>query len=366
MNIIFWLEFPLFHVAALIKSLSLRENVKVIVVTEYDIPKWRLDMGFPRPDFGSAIEFYSPDKTQRSKIVEQYKSHNDYHIFHGLRHVKENYRCFKRLTKKSAYLGLYFEPQQYYGGLKAIFRRVYYRALLLKYRHRVDFMLSLGELGAKQYIALGLPPEKVFSFEYHTDKSVGEIFSKKETNGNLTFLYAGRLVKRKNISLALEAFYLISKKGFSDFEFLVIGNGAEEEILKSLVKKYKIDGNIRFLDSLPSNELNNYYINSDAFILPSKFEGWGAVATEAMALGLPLIISDGCASSCIVKEEYQGYIFENDSIKSLENKLSLFIQNREWLTNDFNRNKRINYAKRYLSGEAGSNKLLGILKKVSN
>lgn len=366
MNIIFWLEFPLFHVAALIKSLSLCENVKVIVVTEYDVPKWRLDMGFPKPDFGLAEEYYSPDKIQRKKIIEQYSSVNNYHIFHGLRHVKENFKCFKVLVNRDAFIGLYFEPQQYFGTVKATLRRIYYRFFILRYRHRIDFMLSLGELGAKQYISLGLSPEKVFPFEYHTDKSVDDVFSKKEVNKNLIFLYAGQLVDRKNISLALDAFKLIFEKGFSNFEFLIIGNGNEKETLKSLVLDYGLDANVRFLDSLPSNELNDYYINADAFVLPSKFEGWGAVATEAITLGLPLIISDGCASSCIVKEEYQGYVFENDSVKSLEEKLSLFIQNREKLISDFNRDKRINYAERNLSGNAGSKKLLGILNEISN
>lgn len=46
MNIIFWLEYPLFHVAPLIKSLSFHEGINITVVTEFEIPQWRLDMGF--------------------------------------------------------------------------------------------------------------------------------------------------------------------------------------------------------------------------------------------------------------------------------------------------------------------------------
>lgn len=57
-NIVFWLEYPLFHVSSLIESIS--RNVNVIVVCEHEIPQWRLDMGFIIPDFGNAQVYLSP------------------------------------------------------------------------------------------------------------------------------------------------------------------------------------------------------------------------------------------------------------------------------------------------------------------
>lgn len=52
-NIVFWLEYPLFHVAPLIESVAAK-GVDVIVVCEKHTPQWRLDMGFPTPCFGEA------------------------------------------------------------------------------------------------------------------------------------------------------------------------------------------------------------------------------------------------------------------------------------------------------------------------
>src|SRR5690554_952351 len=364
MNIIFWLEYPLFHVAPLIKSLSFHEGINITVVTEFEIPQWRLDMGFYKPDFGLAKEYFCPGPQERKILINDFSSNNDYHVFHGLRHVKENFKCFKALVNKDTYVGLYFEPQQFAGSLKAKLRKMYYRLLMLRYGKKINFMLALGDLGANQYIELGLPAHKVFPFEYYFDQPTAESFYKNPSE-KLSFLYAGQLVKRKNIGLVIDAINLVVKQGRSDFEFLIIGDGEQKNELKKLVLDYELDSFIKFSNSVPSEELKEYYLSADAFILASRFEGWGAVATEAISFGLPLIISDGCASSCIIKDEYHGFAFENDSVESLKNKLSLFINKAEHLTNDLNREKRIKYAKECFSGESGSKKLLKILNEIN-
>lgn len=365
MNVIFWLEYPLFHVAALIKSLSSRDNIKVIVVTEYDIPQWRRDMGFSYPDFGAAEEFFCLDQAGRRKLINQYSANSDYHIFHGLRHVKKNYKCFKELIYKESFVGLYFEPQQFSGSLKAILRKMYYRFVMVKYRDKINFMLALGDLGAAQYIDLGLSSYKVFSFEYHFDR-LPEENCYKNSSDKIVFLYAGQLVKRKNIALVLKAIKLMVEQGCKKFEFLIVGNGAEQDELKSLVLRYKLNDVVRFFSSVPNKELKEYYLSSDAFILASKFEGWGAVATEAMSFGLPIVVSDGCASSCIVKENSHGFVFENDSVESLKECLSLLIDNSEIIINESSRKARIKYAVKGLSGDAGSDRLVSILNEISN
>ena len=364
-NIIFWLEYPLFHVAPLIKNLSFHEDTNVIVIAEFDIPQWRLDIGFYKPDFGLAKEYFCPSKETREQLVSKFSTCQNYHVFHGLIHVKENFKSFKALIKKAAYVGLYFESQQLTGSLKARLRRIYYRLLISRYGKRIDFMLTLGALGAEQYIALGLPAKKVFTFEYHFDKPNIEDFS-KSNNNKLTFLYAGRLIKIKNIALILNAIDLIVKQGYIDFEFLIIGDGIERDSLAKLVFDYQLDNVVRFSRSVPNDELKDYYLSADAFILASKFEGWGAVATEAMAFGLPLIISDGCASSCIVKEDYHGFVFENNSVESLKSKLISFIENSNQLVDKSARTMRTKYAEKYLSGDAGCKKLLNILNNISN
>lgn len=363
-NIIFWLEYPLFHIAPLIKSLSLRKDVNVIVITELDIPQWRLNMGFYKPDFGLAKEYFCPNKNNRIKLVNKFSTNDDYHIFHGLRHVKDNYTCFKKLIHKDAFVGLYFEPQQIVGSLKNRFRKIYYRLLLLRYGRKIDFMLALGDRGAKQYVDLGFPAKKTFSFEYHFDSCLENIPCKSSST-KLIFLYAGQLIEIKNIALVINAINLIVKQGLLDFEFLIVGDGEKKDELKKLVLDYDLEKIIRFSNGVPSKELKNHYLNSDAFILASNFEGWGAVATEAMAFGLPLIISDGCASSCIVKEDYHGFIFESDSVESLKSKLILFINDSKRLVNESNRNERIKYAKKYFSGEAGSKNLIRILNQIN-
>lgn len=363
-KIIFWLEFPLFHLAPLIKKLSFNQSLEITVVTENPIPQWRVDMGFSAPDFGLAKKIYCPSLRIREKLVCDYSNKNCYHIFHGLRHVKNNFNCFRELIKTGAYIGLYFEPQQIAGSFISWVRQVYYRLFFLKYGSKVHYMLALGDLGSKQYIDLGMPKNKVFSFEYYYDKPEGEL-KRDRDNENLVFLYAGQLVKRKNIILVLKSLRFLKQQGYSNFEYRILGSGNQKKCLENFVENYNLNGNVIFFDNVPSEHLKQYYLTSDVFILASKFEGWGAVATEAMAFGLPLIISNGCASSCLVRNEEHGFVFENNSLKSLNKKLLKLASNSDKYTSDVSRRKRMVYAEHFLSGSAGSEKLIGILEEIT-
>lgn len=364
-NIIFWLEFPLLHISPLIKSLSEVDGYNVIVVCEFDIPDWRLSMGFHRPSFGNASVYVSPESKERDRLVSLYSRNDCVHIFHGLRHVRNNYKCFIKLKNKPCYRALYFEPLPLSGSLKAFVRGYLYRFLFLRFKTSIDFLLALGQIGQLQYISLGFPKDKVYEFEYHVDTSKFHTNSHIENaynpKNNIKILYAGQFVKRKNLKILIEAFsFLKTKRG--DVYLELIGDGPEVSNLKKMVHNLKLQDSVSFLGVIPNDQLQYYYSNSDVFVLPSLFEGWGAVSVEAMASGMPVIISNACASESIIKEKYQGLVFNSDSSSSLTDKLNYFVENVDFYKS--NRQRRVDYIKSELSGEAGRENLLSILSDI--
>lgn len=363
-NLVFWLEFPLIHMSPLIKCLSFMKGYNVVVVSEFDIPQWRLNMGFDYPCFGDSEVFLSPDKRTRDRLVSKYSGYDSVHVFQGLRHVKNNYYCYRELKKKSCYMVLYFEKLWLDRSIKALVRFLYYRFFFETNKKNIDLMLALGRLGYEQFVWMGLPRDSVYEFGYYYDNDLFELQEKSEEPcvGNpVKLIFVGRLKERKNVAILIKAVYGLRNSGF-DVVLDIVGDGLEYQSLKQLVKDLQVERYIRFLGVLPNNALKNIYNNCDAVVLPSKFEGWGAVSVEAMACGASLIISDACASECIIKDPLHGRVFKSDSLGSLVNELSVFSNEIEFYRNGMH--DRAVYMKENFSGLAGAQKLLRILGDV--
>ena len=102
-----------------------------------------------------------------------------------------------------------------------------------------------------------------------------------------TFVLSSRLIKRKNIDLALDNLLNLKNKNLHIF---VLGDGPE---LKKLKNKYKIHkSKISFLGYLKNNDIYNYYAKAEYFVNLSESEGMSNSLIEAMSYGCKCIVSD--------------------------------------------------------------------------
>lgn len=141
-------------------------------------------------------------------------------------------------------------------------------------------------------------------------------------------IYSGRLVKIKNIKSVIKAINKINK---NNIVFLIVGDGELNTELSELSKELNIKCVITgFIEK--QEELFKHYFAGDCFILPSIDEPWGLVVNEAMAAGLPIIVSDicGCSKDLVVDGE-NGYIVNSKNIDEMANKIKeiLFDSNIE-------------------------------------
>ena len=102
-----------------------------------------------------------------------------------------------------------------------------------------------------------------------------------------TFVLSSRLIKRKNIDLALDNLLNLKNKNLHIF---VLGDGPE---LKRLKNKYRINNSkISFLGYLKNNKIYNYYAKAEYFVNLSESEGMSNSLIEAMSYGCKCIVSD--------------------------------------------------------------------------
>jgi len=109
----------------------------------------------------------------------------------------------------------------------------------------------------------------------------------------ILFLYLGRLESFKGLQDLFDAFLNLRSRR-KDIALLLAGSGSLESFVRETSAALRA---VHFLGHLTGPDVWRAYCASDVFVLPSRREPWGLVVNEAMACGLPVIVSD--AAGCI-------------------------------------------------------------------
>lgn len=149
--------------------------------------------------------------------------------------------------------------------------------------------------------------------------------SKLNIKEKVVIFTAGQPIYRKGHDILLKAINGLD----CDVGVYIAGGGPNSlcrEILELLDNKKKV--NIHFVGLLDKNKIKEYYSASDIFVFPSRYDIWGYPVQEAMAFGLPIISSDASNSSIeLIVNGENGFLFKNDDVNELKEKLELLIRN---------------------------------------
>ena len=133
-------------------------------------------------------------------------------------------------------------------------------------------------------------------------------------------LGVGRQVEKKNWMGLLNAWGGFKQKNpRSDLELVLLGGGPDRPKLEERLRSAGWR-DVHFHDFVSQEQIVSYYALAEAVVLPSRAgETWGLVVNEAMACGLPVIVSRqcGCAST-LVKEGVNGWMVDAESMESIE------------------------------------------------
>jgi len=147
----------------------------------------------------------------------------------------------------------------------------------------------------------------------------------KSLTKKIIILSVGRLVERKNYAMLLKAVAKIPKN--IEIEIQIAGEGPERENLLQLANQLKL--NLKLYGEKFKTELVEIYQQADIFVLPSKNEGMSNSVLEAMASGLPCIVSDVGGSSEMVENNKNGFVLQKNDEEHLQHKIEYLIKNPE-------------------------------------
>ena len=126
---------------------------------------------------------------------------------------------------------------------------------------------------------------------------------------NPYFVYVGRFAEEKNIALLLESWIAYRRQG-GTWPLVLVGDGPLASSLREAAIASGFGAEVFFPGLKSSRALLPYYAFAGCFVLPSTREPWGLVVNEAMAAGLPVVVSDrcGCAEDLVVPGA-NGFLF---------------------------------------------------------
>jgi glycosyltransferase involved in cell wall biosynthesis len=125
-------------------------------------------------------------------------------------------------------------------------------------------------------------------------------------------VYVGRLVAPKNLSMLLEAFAEAVKTTpeAADWGLILLGEGDQKTALQAQTAQLGLTGRVAFLPGCNWQDVPRFLALADALVLPSLSEPWGLVVNEAMACGLPVLVSERCGCAVdLVQDGQNGFTF---------------------------------------------------------
>jgi glycosyltransferase involved in cell wall biosynthesis len=102
-----------------------------------------------------------------------------------------------------------------------------------------------------------------------------------------------------------------------EWEIKFIGDGPERVRWTELAQSAGIADRVEFLPVMKNDDAMTLVAESDLFVLPSRFDGWGVVVNELLMRGVPVICSDRCGAQDLLQEPWRGDIFASGSASSL-------------------------------------------------
>ncbi len=159
-----------------------------------------------------------------------------------------------------------------------------------------------------------------------------------QNNGSLVILTVARLIKRKGIDDLIRAIPEIVKED-RNVKVRIIGEGDMEGELKELANELGVSDFVEFLGYVPHEEISQYYLSSDVFVLPSKNEGMSNTVLEAMASGLPIITTDTGGTKELIDDN--GVVVPTKEFKEISKAIMRYIENPDFIKEHGSRSRVI-------------------------
>lgn len=260
------------------------------------------------------------------------------------------------LEHSTAYV-MYKDKKEYQSSINLSERIITY----------INYRYANGIIGVSNYLNESIKKLKNIHNRFYIVPNVISIPEKKDRHvnnkGKIIALTISILNKKgKNIQELINVFDLLIKRGMMGLNLYIIGDGSDRAAYEIYAKELGIlNRNIFFLGYVPNNELSKYFDTVNFFVLSSKYETFSVVTAEAIAHGVPVVVT-----KCGGPEEFvssdQGLLVNNMDINALISGIEYMSSNWQ----NYDPDKLMKYAQNKFDSPIVGHQLVNIYNEILN
>lgn len=196
-----------------------------------------------------------------------------------------------------------------------------------QYADRPVYLLCHGAYVASDFAIVHAYPDKKYRWGYFPEVHTYDLdclFRRKQHFDNsgaaeVRLLWAGRFLELKHPEYAVRAAKYLEAQGVS-FHLDMVGGGALEEHLRTLVERYRLGHRVTFHGFQPPRNVRRFMEESDIFLFTSDYlEGWGAVLNESMNSACAVVAGHGIgAVPFLIKHGENGLVYKTGHYREFQ------------------------------------------------
>lgn len=194
------------------------------------------------------------------------------------------------------------------------------RPALIAMLRQTDCIVSLNEESTAELVTAGFQPERITRMVNGIDVEKFTPRLDYTLNKPPKIVFVGRLEPQKDIGTLLKAVKLVNRP---NLQLLIIGEGNRRNILEETTKSLGLREQVTFCGRV--SEVTPFLATADLFVLPSIAEGISNALLEAMACGLPCLVSDIPGNRTVITHEKDGFLFPVKDSAALAHLLEKFL-----------------------------------------
>jgi len=184
-----------------------------------------------------------------------------------------------------------------------------------------DQIICVSEFAKRSYAAAGVDPVKISVNAVGCDTQLFSQASTVQRSGSVKFIFAGVPAYHKGFDLLIASFEKLASQ-IDGVELHIAGDILfAERFVKRSIKGLKIHGKLSHI------QLVELLARMDCLVLPSRLESFGMVVVEALAAGVPVIVSDHVGAAESIKARVNGWIIPADNAEALYQRMSACCEN---------------------------------------
>ncbi len=134
----------------------------------------------------------------------------------------------------------------------------------------------------------------------------------------------------KDHKTLVQAFKILVNKGYNNMRLSLLGSGDTKKDIERYINENNLGDKVEWSSEVRHEQLPEYYHSLDLFVLPSYFEGFGCVYTEAYACGVPYICCyNQGAAECVAPKDRDKWLVEAKNPRQLANRIERYYYARD-------------------------------------